>query len=171
MPDVKYCTRTDVQMILSSQGILDRTEEDSANNSTQVTLDGLIEFASAELEVSVSKRYELSSLSNNRWMRYAAAVITSHMLFSHKGWPVPDSIQDWYDRTMGTVASIMRGLVDLPGANPRVEPLPAMGNTHVNLGYRVNKIRRDQFASVPMSGNFVPGLPILFSDDFPVTLN
>jgi hypothetical protein len=159
MPDAKYCSRSDVELILSSQGILDRTEEDSANSSTQVTLDGLIDFASAELEVNFAKRYPSTSLTNNRWMRYAASVVTAHMLFSHKGWPIPESIQIWYERTMNTVRLIMS------------EPLPSMANTHVDLGFRINKIRRDQTASVPISGNYVPGLPILFSNDFPVTLN
>jgi hypothetical protein len=171
MPDAKYCSRSDVELIISSQGILDRTEEDSANSSTQVTLDGLIDFASAELEVNFAKRYPSTSLTNNRWMRYATSVVTAHMLFSHKGWPIPDSIQIWYERTMKTVSLITSGMMDLPGALPRVEPLPSMANTHVDLGFRINKIRRDQFASVPMSGNYVPGLPILFSNDFPVTLN
>lgn len=170
MPNT-YCTRNEVEMIISSQGVENRTESPTGNQSHDNVVDSYIDMASAEIEVMLQKKYDLNTLTSNRWVKWATAVIAAYRLCSYKGWTIPASIENWFEQIMAAAMRISIGTFEIPGANPRVEALPAMSNMHVDLAYRTRHNRRDFSTSVPISGNNVPGVPIHPSGDFPAAFS
>jgi phage gp36-like protein len=140
-----YCTQSDVETILSSQGVTARVDDDDngANDTGIVT--ACIEQASVTLNRYLLSRYDVATVSACSWAKWACAYCAAVYVMARRGLPVAESIQAEWKEFTETLESIRKGAQEMIGdtgpAAPRNTLGPRVSNLVIDGRYKRQKIR------------------------------
>ena len=139
-----YCTPSNLDAILSPEGVNLRLDDDGAGTVSDDELDHMtyeaINQATAEVNLYCLPRYDASAIATswnaNRWTLAIAAA----WLCTRRGNGVPKSIQAMCDRAYKQMELILEGKMplDVGSRNP---DWPAWSNVIVRPEYQQSKIR------------------------------
>lgn len=140
-------TSTEVDFVLSSAGVARRTNDDETgvDDSTQVT--SAIEMEAATINMYLGRRYVLSELTSNAWVKWTLAWFAAYRLDCRlANNPAPLLVKEREER-LELLKLIADGQLDLPEQNPSYECLPSVTNLAAELRGGTKKIRVDPYSS------------------------
>lgn len=142
-----YCTRQDIEAIISAPGLLaciddDESRDESATESTYVTK--AIERAAVRLNSQVSRQYQLSDVTANGWMKWANAVMAAAILKRRRDNPLSESLAADVREVEEMANEIAWGRRSLPEQTPSFDHSATVSNFQPRLGVPYAPIRVDQ---------------------------
>jgi len=137
MATTTYCTRTDIDAILSIHAV-DRMIDDDGDGAIEAGESALvttmIERAAGRINSRVEMRYTLSDLSSNDWIKFVNASIAAQMIARRRGNGVPPSLQEEVDEFLGDLDEILAGRMKIPEQNESLDYLPSVSVYDVRRG-------------------------------------
>lgn len=158
-----YCTRSEVENIWSEAGVMRRTDDDPEGvlDSSEVT--AVIQQASSRIDMFLARRYSTAEISGSDWVTWCCAYLSACLLSKRRGNPCPESIGAECTQYLEWLKEIRDGVMDLPGAAPEQDVLPAVSNLTVDGRFRRNKVRRVPSTS---TRDGVPPSPVKRNDAY-----
>lgn len=135
-----YCTRTEVEAILSSAGVMARLDDGTSNSAAQAV--AVIEQASETVNIHCCRRYAVAALATSPWVKWATATIAARNACRRRANPVPGAIEQDYDEVMEKLKQILSAQLDLPNIAPAHDETPAVSNYTIDSRFHRSKIRR-----------------------------
>lgn len=139
-----YCTRLDVESILSAPAVLALIDDDGDGNESpgesQFVTDA-IERAAVKLNGQIGRQYKLEDVTDNDWMKWANAVLAAALLSKRRNNPLPESIHADVQEINELANEIAWGRRSLPEQAPSVEHIPAVTNFRPELGHGYAPVR------------------------------
>jgi phage gp36-like protein len=138
MAQTQYCTPTDVNLLLSGQGVALRVDDDGntvVNPSGQTVNEAVndaIEEASTEIDFYCLSKYG-AALSTSLWVTKQCRVLAAVALSTRRGNPIPEGLVFRYERTIAALESIQTGRVKIPGLAERKTAVPVLSNQRAAL--------------------------------------
>lgn len=123
-----YCTWADVESKLSEAGADARIDDDSE------AADGIIDEASAEIDLYLYRHYDPSAFAANRWVKHACAIIAVGVACARRGNPVPKSFVPRLERKYGDLEQIDAGRKHVPGLTRRRTSVPTLSQARILMG-------------------------------------
>ncbi|MCC7422540.1 MAG: DUF1320 family protein [Planctomycetaceae bacterium] len=153
-----YCTITEVQDILSSEGVVQATNDDGAQSAAQSTMvTNAIARATAKMNQYLTKKYDPATIiSANDWIKWCCATFAARELMMRRGGVAPTGVQIAYDDYLKWLEEVANGTADIPGLTPRFQPGMTMSNMTIDHRFPVGKVRSVPVISVGSSSSEVP---------------
>ena len=137
MATTTYCLRADVEAVLSVHGV-NRMADDDMDGVVEAVEEAYvttaIERAASRINSRITKRYKLSDLSSNDWMRFVNASVAAQLLARRRGNSVPPSLQEEVDEYFADLTDIQAGRLDLPEQAASFDFAPTVSNFEVRRG-------------------------------------
>ena len=128
MAQLQYCTSTDVQLVLSAEGVTLRSDDNAA------AVSDAIDEASTEIDFYCARRYDpASALANNLWVAKKCRVIAAAMLCTRRANPLPQGIVFRYEKTIKDLEGVQSGRVQIPLVAGRKTDVPVLSNQRAAL--------------------------------------
>jgi len=122
-----YTTSTKLQKRLSSTGVSLRLDDD-ATAVTQV-----IEEATIEVNGYCQLLYPISELAASDWVCLKCTDIAMWFLCARRNNPVPQVVQDRYDKALADLERVRAGSLQIPDAGMSKAAVPVLSNQRVRL--------------------------------------
>jgi hypothetical protein len=140
-----YCTRTDLEAIISPAGLLACIDDDE-NGGTSPTADGYvtsaIENAASKINQKLStSKYKPASISSNAWVKWTNAYLAIDILSRRRNNPAVESITSEIKERLELLDAVRAGREQLPEQTPDFDCLPAVSNLKPELYKYQNPIR------------------------------
>ena len=137
-----YCDLSDIQAILSVEGVADRVDDDPE------AVDDAIDDASASIEeYCFPAGYTASALSGNRWVTHRCAELAAGELCERRGNGVPAGIAEKAERAEEKLKRVLRGWTMIPGAAKNRTAAPVVSNYQPRLSPVVRAVVERQRSS------------------------
>ena len=140
-----YCTEAQMDLYLSSQGVIDFADHDADGTSDSGVTDDCINQATEEIDLYCRQRYTQAVLATSTLIERWAVVMAARFLCQRRGNKPPDSLEEEFQRITdpdnGFLAKIAAGKRQLPGKALRATLQPTWSNLTVDRRYRRSKIR------------------------------
>lgn len=153
-----YCTRTDVEAIISTAGLLaciDDNENGQEDGSEGTYITKAIERAAVNINLKVGRQYKLSDVTANAWLKWANAVIALSYLSKRRNNPLPESLGQDVKETEDLLNEIGWGRASLPEQVPSFDHSAAVSNFRVEMGHSTNPVRvnvNESTGNAPVDG-------------------
>lgn len=125
-----YCSRADVEAVLSAAGVvarIDDNETGTASVAEDAYVTAAIETAAAEMNADLERQYILSQLSaSNGWLKRTNALLAAEALMGRRGNPVQGLLVDQVQRIREALKLIGMGRMSVPEQLPSANHLPAV---------------------------------------------
>lgn len=129
---VNYCTQGDIEFVLSVVGLrltLDDDRSGSISSTPESTyLSQCIEFATAEVNSYIFRRYDPNQLVNSSRIKEVAAVIAAAKARRHRTDPLPEGLAEWLDEVMEWLKEVRDMKADVAGVPERCPSRPGIIN-------------------------------------------
>lgn len=140
----QYCTRSDVESVLSVAGVALRLDDDqnateSATETAYLTTQGL-NWATSKVNDYCEGRYDIADLAANWTVNEWASILAARWLCLRRCNPIPESVQALYEEAVEQLQQVKAGQYDLGDAAERTTKGPAWSNLRLSL-HRVRKLR------------------------------
>ncbi len=127
-----YCTRSDVDFVLSNHGV-DAAIDDNIDAAVSPTTEtpfiaDAIEQAADDMNAMIEQRYKLSDLSGNTWCKWANARLAAAALMTRRGNPLPPSLAGQVDQVQSVLEGVLAGSRKIPNQSDSFETIPASTN-------------------------------------------
>jgi hypothetical protein len=140
-----YCTATDVETLLSDEGVDLRLDDDGAGTVSPTELARLetqgINYAASRVNFFCMPRYDAVNLASSWLVNEWATIIATRWLCTRRGNPCPKSIQEMYDEAVKDMSWVRAGTFQIPDIAARGIDWPAWSNVTVRPEYTYRKIR------------------------------
>jgi hypothetical protein len=146
MATTTYCVRADIESIYSAHGVdmaVDDDQDGIVLAAEETFVDRAIVRAAGKINSRVQKRYTLSELSNNDWMRDVNATIAAQILARRRGNGSPPSLDAEVDSYMEDLDDIRGDRLDIPEQNASLDYTPVVSNYVMQRGQVTMKPRVD----------------------------
>ena len=144
MATTTYCDRSDIDDVLSEHAV-DRMIDDDHDGVVEATelarVTTAIEKAAGRINATVQKRYTLSDLSGNDWLKFVNATLAALTLMRRRGNGVPPSLQEEADEYLEDLNDIKAGRQDIPEQNESFDFAPAVSNYRASRADGIAKVR------------------------------
>lgn len=137
-----YCSLSDVQNVLSEDGVMRRTDDDPEDVLDSGEVTAVIQTASSRIDMFLLQRYDTSALNSNDWVKWCCAYLSSCLLSKRRGNPCPESIAAECQQYIDWLKEIRDGVMNLPGAAPANDVLPSVSSMTVDARFQRQKVRR-----------------------------
>ena len=144
-----YCSRTDIDEILSTFGTDSAATDDDAQSSLD-HINSCIARASQRLDFKLNNRYDQGQLFGHRWVTQATAVLASVYLMRRRGNPPPESLLEMQQEVNDDIEEINSYKKSLNGLAERYLRQPTMSNISIDRRYFSTKVRADVQLSTGM---------------------
>jgi phage gp36-like protein len=148
MPVTPYCTQTDVEALLSEDGVdasLDDNQDGQVDADADPWMSSMIEKATSDVNLYLLQRYTVAALAASAWVKWVTATFAAVGLRKRRGNPAPQSLLDDAERYLENLKAIATGAMALPGdtglAAPQFDTGPTVSNMTVDRRYRRRKVR------------------------------
>lgn len=120
-----FCTSTDVQNLLSAEGVILRADDNPPS-----VLGECLDMGDDEINWYCSELYSATALAASDWVRRAAAVVAAYNLCERRGNPVPVGIAQKYDRLVAKLEKVQTGnpKYRIPGIGVKKSVAPVVSN-------------------------------------------
>lgn len=159
-----YCSASDVESILSSEGVNLHVDDrwpiysddpgapisPAAGQTTEALqhMEYAIDRASARVEIAIGSRFDISTASTNRWVKWCTAYLAACEVCRRRGNSIPDSLLAQCEEYSSLLVMIGKGEIGyIPGLEPRVEPIPSMSNLRVDNRFFDARVRVQEVIS------------------------
>lgn len=125
-PTHVYCSRTDIDNVLSEKGVDLR-----ADDSPPTELGDVLDEAASIIDQKCTQRYTVQSLQDSRIIRHWSKWIAAFLLCKRRNNDASNALGEEYDRVMKELDGIAAGKFTLGDAVARRPSLPGMSNPRV----------------------------------------
>lgn len=140
-----YCSESQVERYLSSQGVIDFADHDEDGTANVEVVNDCINQATEEMDLYLRQRYTQDILGTSKLVERWATVLAARFLCQRRGNPVPASLEGEYERIAnpdgGLLARIADGSRQLPGLALREDLRPTMSNVDIDRRYQRSTVR------------------------------
>lgn len=140
MAVTQYCTRSDVEDLLSA-GTVRSLLDDDDDGVAEVSISRTLDRAALKINQYCQRHYTVAELAANDWVKHAAAVIAANFLFQRRANSPPGELEEEHEEILEFLREVYTGSCDLPGATPRGWDAPSMANLTIDGRYGQGKIR------------------------------
>lgn len=147
MATTTYCVRADIEAIISAHAIdmaVDDDQDGRVRTAEEAFVTRAIVRAAGIINARIQKRYTLSDLSSNDWVRDANAVIAAQLTMRRRGNGSPPSLDQEVDLYMEDLESILADRLDIPEQNASLDYTMTVSNFVPQRGQGIAKIRVDR---------------------------
>jgi len=148
-----YCTRAQVETVLSEVGVNNRLPSDSNRDAV---IDSTIERATAKINNYCYTRYVPSVLATSEWVTWCCVTLVIHYLNKRRNNPSVGSVAEDVDEYIEELREIKAGRMDIAGLATRYDTSPSVGNYVVDRRYKRSVVRRVE--KISTGGPQVDGL-------------
>lgn len=124
-----YCTITDVQNIISADGVTYRVDDGTALDLYTAVIDE----ASSIIDEYALRFYTSTALEAARWVTHKCANIAAWLLCTRRGNAPPTGIAMRYEQAMDDLEKVSEGKKQIPGAGQRRDCAPCVSNVRIRL--------------------------------------
>lgn len=136
---VMLCTQGDIEYVLSVIGLqlgLDDDRSGTISSPPESTyLSQCIEFATAECNSYLFRRYDPNYMANSSAVREAVAVRAALRARRHRTDPVSESLQVWADEVLEWYEKVRDAKADIAGTPERSPARPGVINQRHDIRY------------------------------------
>lgn len=135
---VNYCTQADVEYVLSVVSVTLHLDDDRSGALTTpetVYLANSLEFATAECNSYIARRYDPTYLAGSSAVREACAVGAAIRVCRHRADPVAESLQEWYDQILEWYEKVRDMKADVANTPERSPARPGIINQRFNVNF------------------------------------
>lgn len=137
-----YTTQAAIERLLSSQGVLDRSDHDEDGIADTGVVDDAIAESTGLIDLFCRGRYSAAGLATSEVIETWATSLAACALCETRGNPIPASLEkkcQWILETM--LPQIQSGKLNLPGLAFGNDLRPAMSNMTIDRRYARSKAR------------------------------
>lgn len=145
-----YCTQTDVEQILSANGVTLRLDDDGAglvSAAEQLRMTDAINGAACTVDFYCFSKYTQAQLATSMFINRAASWLAAYDLCGTRGNEVPESILEEAEKWEEKLAKIESKGGRVPGLPYRMSQCPTMDNTRLDNRYNSKVIRVERRTS------------------------
>lgn len=157
--EILYCTRADVEAILSQEGVELRLDDDGSGQVASTELARLttqgINYASSRVNFYCLAKYEASELAKSWLVNEWATIIAARWLCSRRGNSPPESLENLYEQVLEDLKGIRSDEAQIPDIGPRDAAWPAWSNISFDTRYQLRRLRVER----PISEQTTPNYP------------
>lgn len=136
-----YCSQAEVERFFSAQGVTAFSDHDGDGNNDAEVVNDCINQATEELNLYCQQWYTPAVLDTSTLINRWCVVLATKFLCERRGNPVPDSVQQEFERIAAKLEQILAGTLKIPGLAMRDDMRPSMSNLTVDRRYNRSQIR------------------------------
>lgn len=147
MSTTTYCLRADVEDIISAAGVAMAVDDnrDGVNTPAEdARVTRAIEMAASNMNSRIGRRYKLSDLSSNDWVKFCNATLAAEMVMRRRGNGPPPSVVDAADQYRDDLNDILADRLSIPEQAESFDFSMTATNYIPQRGQRVQPIRVDK---------------------------
>ncbi len=145
-PTTLYCTQSDVETILSVEGLslrLDDPQDGVVDAEDLAYLTTFIGWATARLNMYLMGRYDAAELGASFQVNEFCALMVAFRISKRRGNPAPESLKEAYDETIELLKLIKAGSMALEDVAERTSGAPFWDNMrHTRHSLRRTRVER-----------------------------
>lgn len=146
MATTTYCLRVDVENIISSAGLnmsADDNRDGIVSAAEELHVTRAIEMSASNMNARLGRRYKLSDLSDNDWVKFCNATLAAEMVMRRRGNGPPPSVVDAADQFRDDLNDIVAGRLSVPEQSESFDFSMAVSNYITRRAQRDQKVRVD----------------------------
>lgn len=150
MATTTYCLKADVEDIISAAGVsmaVDDNRDGINTAAEEARVTRAIAMAASNMNARLVRRYKLSDLSSNDWVKFCNATLASEMVMRRRGNGPPPSVVDAADQYREDLQAIMEDRLDVPEQSESFDFSMSVTNFSVQRAKREQKVRVDKRTS------------------------
>jgi hypothetical protein len=147
---VVYCTKTDMDLLLSREGIDLRKDddEDAFDNSLEADIvPRAINYATSRVNLYCLGFYDAIQLETSWLVNEWTTIVAVRWMCGRRGNPVPTSLAEMFKEALADLELVRSGVFQIPDIGKRFPDSPAWANVTFDGRYRYARTRIEQSIS------------------------